>query len=157
MQRPSTLVLERRQRWRHQKVDAVQSHWFFIYSESHSLKAGVLLNYVNLNVLLKMKTKWDVLSPKQSCSFCHTSGSTPTTRSWVGARKTVLLKTQNETESPLRTQGHSGIPHSSWRIPHFCRARGTVAPVSEVHLTEWRLRRAPCQWQPKWLHASFIT
>lgn len=54
---------------------------FFIYSESHSLKAGILLNDVNLNLLLKMKIKWEMLSPKQSCPFCLTSGSTPARRS----------------------------------------------------------------------------
>lgn len=97
--------------------------YFFIYSESHSLKA-VLLNAVNLNLLLKMKTKWDMLSPKQSCPFCLTSGSTPATRSWVGARKTVLLKPQNETESLLKTQGRASTPHSSWRTSPFLQGHG---------------------------------
>lgn len=89
-----------------------------------------------------MKTKWEVLSPKQSCLFYLTSRSTPATRSWVGARKTVLLKTQNEIENQLRKRGHAGIPHSSCRASPLLQGHGhKVSPVSEVHLAEWRLRR----------------
>lgn len=78
-------------------------HWFvFIYSESHALRAGVLLSDVNLNVLLKMKTEWETLSPKQNCPLYPISGRTSAAGCWVGARRTGLLKIQNQPEYLLR-------------------------------------------------------
>ena len=81
MQRSSTTVLKRRQRWNHQQADAVQPPLIFYLQSKSQSQSRYFVKYVNLNLLLKMTTKLETLSPKQSCPFCLTSGSMPATRS----------------------------------------------------------------------------
>lgn len=137
----------------------------FIYSESHGLSAGVLLSGINPSVLLKVKSKWEMLSPKRSCPFCLTSGRTSAARCWVGARKRDLLETRNQREYLLRKQRHAGtslqldnlLPSSIQQ--NHSRTRGTVAPTPEVCLAKpkWRQRKALCQpQQQRWLYGSVI-
>lgn len=72
----------------------ISEGWCHIVPSDFFLKAGDLLHDVNLNLLLKMKTKQEIQKSKQSWPSCHIWEHTSNKRgSWFG---TVLLKRMNE-------------------------------------------------------------
>lgn len=115
---------------------------------------------LNLNLLLKIKTKWEMLSPKQSWPFCLTSGNIPATRSSVGARR-VLLKTQNETK--LRKEGMLESLTPAGELPLSCRAIGTkwhlflMQPQQSDGWGEPHASANQTDWKPALWHKLFTS
>lgn len=152
-----TRVLKWREQCNHLTLSSPHG-LIFIYSESHGLSAGVLLSDINPSVLLKIKSKWEMLIPKTELSFLSHIWKNIISKALSGSKEDSLFKTMNQREYLLRKQRHAGTSRSSWKtLAQFHPTKPQQDSTTKVCLAkpEWRQRKAPCQpQQQRWLYGS---